>query len=60
MLTIANSLTRAVGRRYEVDHVIPLQGKLVSGLHVQNNLQVLLKEDNCRKHNSFGGGLSEA
>jgi hypothetical protein len=56
---IAANLTRAMGRRYEVDHIIPLQGKLVSGLHVQNNLQVLLKEDNCRKLNSFEGALSD-
>lgn len=56
---IASRLTRAVGRRYEVDHIFPLQGKLVSGLHVQNNLQILLKSDNCRKGAGFKGDLSE-
>lgn len=38
---------------YEVDHIIPLQGKLVSGLHVLNNLQYLTIHQNRRKLNKF-------
>lgn len=39
--------------KYHVDHVIPLQGTAVSGLHVQNNLQVIPWLDNIRKKNKF-------
>ena len=39
--------------KYHVDHVIPLQGDIVSGLHVQNNLQIIPWLDNIRKKNKF-------
>lgn len=38
---------------YHVDHIIPLQGKLITGFHIETNLQYLKAEDNMSKHNKF-------
>lgn len=49
----ADELTLLTGIKHAVDHIIPLQGELVSGLHVENNLQVLTLAANSAKSNRY-------
>lgn len=39
--------------RVEVDHVVPLRGKRVCGLHSQHNLQIVRWQDNRAKGNRY-------
>jgi hypothetical protein len=50
---IAQIKTKQFGVTWHVDHIIPLQGELVSGLHVLENLQVISGIENIKKKNKF-------
>lgn len=49
----AKRLEELTGIKFHVDHIIPMQGELVSGLDVETNLQLLPAHENIGKSNSF-------
>lgn len=51
----ARRLTLETGVRHSVDHVVPINGRKVCGLHVETNLQVITHSANSRKSNRWDG-----
>jgi hypothetical protein len=51
--TIADTMSEATGEPWELDHIIPIRGRNVCGLHIAENLQVVPRSVNRRKSNRF-------
>jgi len=50
---LAQELQWLSEEKLEVDHIIPLQGEHISGLHLSSNLQILPKSLNGSKNDKF-------
>lgn len=46
---LAQLRTKATGVKHHVDHIIPLRGEFVCGLHVENNLRVIPEKESLSK-----------
>jgi len=49
--SLAKLRTEITGHKWHVDHIVPLQSEIVCGLHVHDNIRVVLGKVNMQKYN---------
>lgn len=50
---VCKKVTKQTGINHQVDHIIPIRGENVCGLHVHNNLAIITAKMNNDKGNRF-------
>ena len=52
--------SKLLGGEWEIDHIIPLRAKLVCGLHIGINIEVVPRQFNRSKNNKINSKQLEA
>ena len=53
ILRLSRVKTKETGIPHHVDHIVPLQGTTVSGIHISGNLRIVRADFNLKKGNTF-------